>query len=272
VQDRVADDVGQFLKVALMRWLVSPSPYGQEHRLGVVWFQEPGRHHRVDGDHLAYLHPSHDAGEELRSLDPDLYDRLRQMAAEAGRAVSLREACRALPKDSVRFDRPLTFDDLVRDDRAARTVARQRWFHEAMVSVAACSLVFLDSDVRVAGDEARRASGEPTDDDGASMAEIARLLERGQSVVTHQVVTHQPVDGLRGLPDAVTARLSDVHDALGVEPLALVRESDDCTRLFMVVPHDRHRSDMQDRIGALQLSRWGNEFRVYRWRPALVTA
>jgi hypothetical protein len=43
VQDRYTDDVGQFLKVALMRWLVSPSPYGQEHRLGVIWLQEPER-------------------------------------------------------------------------------------------------------------------------------------------------------------------------------------------------------------------------------------
>jgi hypothetical protein len=29
---------------------------------------------------------------------------------------------------------------------------------------------------------------------------------------------------------------------------------------------------LQDRIGALQLSRWGNEFRLFRWRPALVNA
>ena len=72
MQDRYADDVGQFLKVALMRWLVSSSPYGQGHRLGVIWLQEPGGHHRIDGDHLAYLHSTHDADEDLRSLDPDL--------------------------------------------------------------------------------------------------------------------------------------------------------------------------------------------------------
>jgi hypothetical protein len=67
-----------------MRWLVSPSPHGQGHRLGLIWLQEPGGHHLIDGDHLAYLHPSHDAGEELRLLDPDPYDRLRLMAARSG--------------------------------------------------------------------------------------------------------------------------------------------------------------------------------------------
>ena len=31
----------------------------------------------VDGDPVAYLHSTHDADEDLRSLDPDLYDQLR---------------------------------------------------------------------------------------------------------------------------------------------------------------------------------------------------
>jgi hypothetical protein len=131
VQDRYFGDVGQFLKAGLLRWLVSPSPYGHGYRLGVIWFQEPGVHSRIDGDHLAYLSSTPDADEALRSLDPHLYDQLRRMAAQAGRPLSVRETYRALPTDTIRFDRPLRFDDVVRDDRAARLVARQRWFHEA---------------------------------------------------------------------------------------------------------------------------------------------
>jgi hypothetical protein len=188
------------------------------------------------------------------------------MAAQSGRPVSVRETCRALPTDTVRFDRPLTFDDLLRDDRDARAVSRQRWFHEAMVAVSPCSLVFLDSDDGVAGDDEHLSPSEQADD-GLSMSEIAQLVKRGQSVVTHQLV-----DPSQALPDSIKERLNGVHDALGAEPLVLVRtESDDCTRLFTVIPNDRHRSDMQDRIGALQLTRWGNEFRVYRWLSALVT-
>jgi hypothetical protein len=265
VHDRYTDDVGQFFKVALMRWFSSPSPYGLNHRLGVIWLQDPGGHHRLDGDHLAYLHRSHDAGEELRSLDPDLYDRLRLMAAQAGRPMSIRETCRALPMDSVRFDRPLSFGDVLRDDRAARAVARQRWFHEAMVAVSPCSLVFLDSDDGLAG-EGEQASGEVADT-GISMSEVGRLLERGQSVVTHQLG-----DPSQSLPELAKAHLNAIHRAVHVEPLVLVRRADDCTRMFTIIPHARHRSDLQDRIGALQLSRWGNEFRLFRWRPALVNA
>lgn len=254
------------MKVALMRWLVSPSPYGRGYRLGVIWFQDPKGHDHVDGDHLTYLHPSHDGGEELRSLDPVLYDRLRQVSTRAGRALSVHETCRELPTDSVRFDRPLTFEGLLRDDAAARVVTRQRWFHEALVAVAPCSLVFLDSDEGVADVDTQRPSTELAAD-AVSMSEVARLLERGQSVVTHQLVERAQV-----LPDAITTSLNDIHRALGAEPLALVLESDDSTRLFTVIPHECHRSDMHARIGALQLSRWGDEFRVHRWRPSLISA
>ena len=249
-----------------MRWLVSPSPYGQGHRLGIIWLQEPGGHHRIDGDHLAYLHSTHDADEDLRSLDPDLYDRLRLMAAQLGRPVSVRETCRALPSDTVRFDRPLRFDGLAPGDRAARAVVRQRWFHEARVAVSPCSLVFLDSDDGVAGDAEPRTSSDPTDC-GVLMSEVGQLLER-----RHSVVLHQLVDPTVALADLALARMRDIHEALGIEPLVLSEESHGRARLFTMIPHERHQSDLHDRIGAMQLSRWGDDIRVHRWRAAYVTA
>lgn len=256
-----------------MRWLISPSPYGQGHRLGMIWLQEPGGPHRIrdehdgviDGDHPGYLHSTADADEDLRSLDPSLYDQLRLMAAHAGRPVTRRETCRALPADTVRFDRPLRFDDIVRDDRAARAVSRQRWFHEAMVAVASCSLVFVDSDDGLVRDDGQQALHEHADG-GIWMSEVDRLLERGQSVVTHHLAhLSQP------LAESAETQLGDVHDALGVEPLVLAQRSPGGTRLFTVIPHHRHRPDLQDRIGALQLSRWGDEFRVHRWHSAHAT-
>ena len=134
------------------------------------------------------------------------------------------------------------------------------------MAVSPCSLVFLDSDNGVAGGNAQQWSSARADD-GVSMSEVALLLERGQSVVTHQLV-----DPSKAWPGLAKAHLRDVHEALGVEPLAMAQESPGCVRLFTIIPHDRHRSDLQDRIGALQASRWGDEFRVYRWRSELVTA
>lgn len=265
MKDRYTDDVGQFLKVALMRQLAPPSPFGQGHRLGVIWLQEPGRCHRLDGDHLAYLYSTHDTDGDLRSLDPSLYDQLRLMAAKSGRPLSVRETCRALPTDTVRFDRPLRFDDPMHDGRADRATTRQRWFHEAMVAVAPCSLVFVDSD-NGADEDATRSSSDHADD-GISMSEVERLLERGQNVLTHQLV-----DPSQALSELTQAHLRDVHDAVGVEPLALAQASHGCSRLFTVIPHPRHRSDFEDRIGALQLSPWGDEFRIYHRLSSLVAA
>jgi hypothetical protein len=266
VQDRYTGDVGQFLKAGLLRWLVSPSPYGHGHRLGVIWFQDPSLHRRIDGDHLAYLRSTQDEDEALRSLDPHLYDRLRLMAADSGRPLSIRETYRALPNDTVRFDRPLGFDDVVRDDSAALLVARQRWFHEAMVAVSACSLVFLDSDKGVGGAHTTwsNSSDDPADG-GVSLSDIGQLIDRGQSVVTHQLS-----DVSTAMPELATAHMHAIHETLGLEPLTLAQESKGRLRLFTIIPHCRHQSDLYARVGALQLSRWGDEFRLYRWNATLV--
>jgi hypothetical protein len=231
----------------------------------VIWFQEPGVHSRIDGDHLAYLSSTPDADEALRSLDPHLYDQLRRMAAQAGRPLSVRETYRALPTDTIRFDRPLRFDDVVRDDRAARLVARQRWFHEAMVAVSPCSLVFLDADEGLGGVHTTwsNSSDDPADD-GVSLSEIGQLVERGQSVVTHLLT-----DASSALPELATAHLRAIHEAVGVEPLTLAQESNGRVRLFTMIPHRGHQSDLYACVGALQLSRWGDEFRLYRWNSAL---
>ena len=132
------------------------------------------------------------------------------------------------------------------------------------MAVAPCSLVFLDSDDGLERDDPQRSWSDEADG-GIWMSEVERLLERGQSVVTHQLA-----DPEEALSEQVRAHTGYIHEALGVEPLAVVEQSNGCVRLFTVIPHQRHRSDLQDRIGALQLSRWGDEFRVYRWRTALV--
>jgi hypothetical protein len=126
--------------------------------------------------------------------------------------------------------------------------------------------VFIDSENPSASDDAPQSSDDQADG-GVSMSEIAQLVERGQSVVTHQLA-----DPSRGFAETVKKHMTVLHETLGVEPWMLLRNSDDSTRLFTVIAHPRHRSDLQDCVGALQLSRWGDEFRLYRWGPALVTS
>ena len=62
-----------------------------------------------------------------------------------------------------------------------------------------------------------------------------------------------------------------VHDAVGVGPSVLAREEASFVRLVAVIPNHRHRADLDARLGALQGSRWSDEFRLLRWHPALTS-
>ncbi len=160
----------------------------------------------------------------------------------------------------------LSFADLDPSDHSDRIVRRERWFHEAMVSVDSCSMVLLDPDNGLwSGGPSIPASGGP-EETYADLSEVGRLLARGQSVVVHH-----PADQSEPTTDQAIALMSDVTDALGVEPVAAVRASRGTARLFLVIPHnERHRSELDDRLGALQLSNWGDELRVYRWQRTRV--
>ena len=265
MQDRYAGDVGDFFKLGLLRWLVGPSPYGQPQRLGVIWYRvadETGNH---DGKHVAYLDRSSAAAADLRPLDPDLYDRLGRLVAAGHRSIRALMSSGVLPADTVSFDQELTFADLSSTDRAARVVRRERWFHSAMVAVDQCSLVFVDPDNGLRHDGRAASSHRNRAEKHAYLSEVGRLLERGQSVVAyHHADRSEPV------PAQAMSRMDDVHEALGVEPLAAVRASRGTTRLFIVIPAAGHRSDLEARLGALQLSSWGDELRLYRWQRATV--
>jgi hypothetical protein len=176
------------------------------------------------------------------------------------RSLSVLARSGALPKGTVCFEQVPDFADLAPTDSAARSVRRERWFHEAMVAVDACSLVFLDP----AGGQRSPDQAEPAHRDGAELptylSEVGRLLERGQSVVTyHDADRHEPVT--RRAESTMTA----IHDQLGMEPLAAVRASRGTAPLFTVIPHPQLRSDLEHRLGALQQTRWGGELHLYRW-------
>jgi hypothetical protein len=260
VQDRNAGDVGDFVKLGLLRWLVAPSPFSRSNRLGVVWFRVADERDNADGDHVSYLDPTSAMGGDLRPLDADLYDRLRGMVAAGHRSVNSLAACGVLPKDTLYFDEVLTFPDLAPRDRAALIVRRERWFHKAMIAVEPCSLVFLDPDDGLCRDD-DAPSNRSAAEKHAYVSEVGRLLERGQSVIAYH-----HADRSETVEAQAASRMNDIREALGVEPLAAVRARRDTNRMFLVIPHPRHRSDLEDRLGALQLSRWGDELRLHRWQ------
>ena len=166
-----------------------------------------------------------------------------------------------LPPSTRYYDRVLDFSDLDPSDRAARTVRRERWLHEAMVAVGPCSLVFVDPDNGLRRDDHPVPAHRNLAEKHVYLSEVQRILDRGQSVVAYH-----HADRSERVPDQAQSRMEDIHDELGVEPVAAVQASRGSSRLFLVIPsNDHHRSELDDRLAALQLSNWGDELRVHRW-------
>ena len=131
MQDRYVGDIGDYLKLAILRAL-SPG-----RRLGVAWWLHPDGGAAGDGRHTGYL----DAGLDWRPHEPALFDVLREIVGSGNRTVAALHDDRILPGAVFAAERiPVT------GDPAARPVQRAAWFERVKTALAACDLVFADPD------------------------------------------------------------------------------------------------------------------------------
>lgn len=87
VQNRYAGDIGDYLKLAILRAL------SRGYRLGIAWWLYPDESHNGDGRHIGYLS---DPG-RWRHFDPDLFDALAAIVASCQRDVQALETANILP-------------------------------------------------------------------------------------------------------------------------------------------------------------------------------
>jgi hypothetical protein len=260
VQDRYAGDIGDFLKLGLLRWLLAPTSESAPHRLGVVWYLAPDESHNADGKHVAYLDPASRAGGELRQLDPDLYDRLAAMVATGDRSVAQLESCGVLPVGTRTYGKMLQFGDLPPQATRGRVERRSLWNSEAFAATEVCSVVFVDPDNGLRRSDHSIPSHRSKSEKHAYLDELRPFVDRGQSIVAYH-----HADRSAKVPVQAERRMADAADELGVEPLAVVRASRGTTRLFLVVPGSAHRCFLRQRLEELERSPWADELIVY-WR------
>lgn len=139
MQDRYAGDVGDFVKLGLLRAL-SPG-----RRLGVAWYRFPNESHNEDGRHTTYL----DQAEKYKHLDPTLFDHLRNVVKDARSINSLLPVLN-LP---ISFDQTVDSSTVVPQERRDWRVA---WFRRAKDRLSTCDLVFADPDNGIVDDDDRR--------------------------------------------------------------------------------------------------------------------
>jgi hypothetical protein len=173
MQDRYAGDIGDFVKLGLLRAL-SPG-----RRLGIAWYRYPDEDHNRDGRHTSYLEQ---AG-RYEHLDPILFRHLRNVVADARSIASL------LPmlEGAVSVDESLDLSSL---PASQRRDWRKGWFGRVAEQLAYCDLVFADPDNGLVDDDDSR-KGKANFGKQVPLAE-AKDLARGRCAIIYHHNTRRP--------------------------------------------------------------------------------
>lgn len=131
MQDRYTGDIGDYVKLAILRALTP------RRRLGVAWWLYPNESHNSDGRHVDYLQNP----DQWRSLDPQLFDGLSEIVASGRREVASLQEMTLLP-GAVFASEPVSTEGSV----TRRMDARAAWFARAMATIDGCDFVFVDPD------------------------------------------------------------------------------------------------------------------------------
>jgi hypothetical protein len=249
VQDRYAGDLGDFSKLALLRALVG-SP-GAPSQAGLLWWRSDDESHNNDGRHIAYLHSDRPHWRRLRSLDPELAERLRGVVDSGQRSVASLERAGVLPPGTATHAEKLSFEP--RQSRASRAARRAAWFAEALAAVEGCDLVFLDPD------------------NGLEVTSIGRTGVKGPKYVyfdelaalqrpTRSLVVYQHAHRRGPLHRQVEGRAEQIRDALGLgeRPWALIFRRG-TARIYFVIPSAAQRSALEARLTEF-LREWAGTF------------
>ncbi len=212
MQDRYAGDVGDFVKLGLLRAL------SQGRKLGVAWYRFPDESHNGNGRHISYL----DKPEQYSSLDPDLFDHLGRVTKDTRTVSSL------LPMlgNATCFDEGL---DISTVPPRQRRSWRKAWFSRALDQLSECDLVFADPDNGIVDDSDER-KGSLKFGKQIPLAEV-RALARGRCAVIYHHNTRR-----QGGHDA---EVEHWLKEIGLPGLA-IRATAYSPRTFFVLNPDEH--------------------------------
>jgi hypothetical protein len=123
MQDRYAGDVGDFVKLGLLRRL------SVGRKLGVAWYRFPDEDHNKDGRHVSYL----DRPDQYAPLDPDLFNHLKSLARNERLIAQLMPAL----EGAISSDESLDVSTL---SARYRRGWRKEWFSRTLHKLSDCDL------------------------------------------------------------------------------------------------------------------------------------
>lgn len=213
MQDRYAGDIGDYIKLSVLRTL------GKDRALGVAWWLTPNEEGNEDGRYTIYL----DRISDWRGFDSQVFDKLGAVA-RGNRSVRALQATGLL---SARYA------DERLDSRAARRGARgeQRsaWFERVLSTVEECNLVFVDPDNGIEPESFDVEA--PRSNKSVRLHELCALGRDGRTLLVYHHQTRRAGGHLQEI-DYLHERL---RGCSGLQPNGALRARPWSARLFLLI-------------------------------------
>jgi hypothetical protein len=230
MQDRYVGDIGDYVKLAILRALMPGT------RLGVARWLYPDEAHNSDGRHIGYL----SRPDQWRAYDPELFDSLGAVVAQGRRRVqALQDA--AVLANAVYCDEIIPTIGTPADRRAGRSA----WFDRVRTQLAECDLVFADPDNGL--ETAGFSPGSLVGGKCIALAEVAGLAAPNRTLVIYHHQTRR-----KGGHIAELAHWADRLRGLGFATVDAIRSRPYSPRAFFILDAP---PEMRARAGQL-VSRW----------------
>ena len=212
MQDRYAGDVGDYVKLGLLRALAPGK------NLGVAWYRYPDEGHNSDGRHIKYLDAT---DSEVARLDPELFDHLRSVTRTERSIRSLRPV---LP--GTRFS-DIALNMMAIPPRQRRAW-RANWFEQVLTDLDGCDLVFADPDNGIV-DDADHRKGRKAFGKQMPLAEVKALAQGRTAVIYHHNTRRKGGHG---------AEVDHWIKEIGAPTLAIRAKAYSCRTFFVINPDD----------------------------------
>ena len=168
MQNRYAGDIGDYVKLALLRHLST------DRRLGIAWYLFPDENHNADGRHVKYLNDP----EHWRHLDPILFDILAKIVAGRRGVANLQKLGAIKPNKA--FTLPITTNIAAKD----RDASRSEWFNACLKDISDCDIVFADPDNGIIDDRLDRRR-QITFGKQMPLSEVKAISEGRTAIIYH---------------------------------------------------------------------------------------
>lgn len=237
MQDRYAGDIGDFGKFGLLKFLAA-----ENLRVGINWYKaEPPKSEMNTKGEFLQNDGKHKIKAKYFPCDEGLARVLLEISEHKNRSISMLQNASLLPPSVVYYDAVVTKEQ------------RQQWHADALKTVAACDVVFLDPDngliVKSVGKKSAKSVKYVFEE------ELRDYLSNGKSVVLYN---HRPRKKQDVYFDEMMGRFSNIEPLRGAHIFPITFSKGTTRDYFMIAANSDHAARMRAAAEKMTKGVWGN--------------